>query len=151
MTRKNENVGVRPRHRDHQPRRLKHGYNQIVNDQDRPTDWRLWFEETILDFRQAFLHRVDRVFRWLKFRFQVGQDTFVLLDLGRKAARFLAEWRGLGFLSVLACPAFAFGDLLVQTGQFVLGIVELLRQIRGHSTDCGRSGIIHRLRGVEQY
>ena len=31
-----------------------------------------------------------------------------------------------GFLAVLANPALAFGDLLVQAGQVVLGFVELL-------------------------
>lgn len=64
--------------------------------------------------------------RWLELCLQVSQDAFVLLDLRRVAGRFLAERCRFGFLFVLARPAFAFSDLLVQAGQLVLGFVELL-------------------------
>lgn len=72
------------------------------------------------------MQRVDRTVRRLELCLQVSQGAFVFLDLRLIASLFLNELRRLGFLSVLACLKIAFGDLLVQTGQFVLGVVELL-------------------------
>ncbi|WP_146582256.1 hypothetical protein [Neorhodopirellula pilleata] len=75
------------------------------------------------------MQSTDHVFCRLKLRLKVGQDSLVLLHLRGVAARFLAERRRLGLFFVLAYPAFAFGDLLIEAGQFVLGFVELLDEL----------------------
>ena len=105
-------------------RRLNAIVNQIVKDQNSVPQDDHGSSRRCSKLAMRSWKRFDGPIYGIKLRSQVGQCFFVGFDLRVVTMAFAVVQRQVGFLLVIANPAFVLGDFFDQVGAIMLGRVQ---------------------------